>query len=613
LAQTGLFFQIFIYLVAAVCAVPLAKRCGLGSVLGYLIAGILIGPFALKLIGHIDTSVEQVSEFGVVMMLFLVGLELKPAMLWNLRVPLLCMGGLQVIVTAVVICALVMLLGFRIRASLAVGLILALSSTAIVLQSFHEKGWMTRVAGKHAVAVLLFQDIAAIPMLALMPLLASRIINVHYSAAAAWKQALLVTAAVLGIIVAGRFLLRPILRYIAASKLRESFTATALLIVIGIALAMQAVGLSPALGTFLAGVVLADSEYRHELESDIEPFKGLLLGLFFISVGVSINFDLVFQNPFLICGLVLALILIKAAVILGLNRGFKLPIRDNILLAMALAQGGEFCFVLLSYAVQQEVLTAEVGGLIKLVVALSMLLTPLIILIYAKFVEPRFLDETAQESDIEEQDNPVVIAGFGRVGQIVGRLLMANGVKTTVLDVDATYIDTLRKVGFKVFYGDVDRMSLLQKAGLDKAKLFILAIDDSELALKIAKEVRNEYPHLKILARVRGRAQAFDFINNGFVDCYRETYDTSLHMGIDALRHLGFSARQAHKAGDLFKKLDTASLHSIAPLYGKDDQAYFNQARLNRENLEKAFAADRELVKNATNHAWGDLQPKKDS
>jgi monovalent cation:proton antiporter-2 (CPA2) family protein len=604
LEHSSLLFQVFVYLLAAVCAVPLAKRLGLGSVLGYLIAGIIIGPFALKLVGHISDNMVQFSEYGVVMMLFLIGLELRPAMLWNLRVPLLLMGGVQVLSTALVIAAIVLIIGLKFKASLVVGFILALSSTAIVLQSFHEKGWLSRNAGKNAIAILLFQDIAAIPMLAFLPLLANTTLKVNYSTEAALKQALLVTAIVLGIIVVGRFLLRPVFRYIAASKLRESFTATALLIVVGIAFAMHAVGLSPALGAFLAGVVLADSEYRHELESDIEPFKGLLLGLFFISVGASINFALVLEHPMLIMGLVFALILAKGLVLFGLNRKFKMPLRDNILLAMALAQGGEFCFVLSSYAVQQQVLRVETGSILKLVVALSMLFTPLLIMLYAKFIEPRFHQKQTQESDIEEQDNPVVIAGFGRVGQIVGRLLTANGIKTTVLDVDATYIDMLRKVGFKVFYGDAERMDLLYKAGLDKAKILILAIDDSERALKIAKEVRGKYPDLKILARVRGRAQAFEFINNGFVDCYRETYDTSISMGMDALRYLGFSAHQAQRAGHLFKKLDTEALYGIASLYGRDDQSYFSEAQQNRENLEKAFAADREAMKKNSDQAW---------
>jgi monovalent cation:proton antiporter-2 (CPA2) family protein len=604
LAHVDLIDQIFIYLLATVCAVPLAKRLGLGSVLGYLIAGILIGPFAFKLVGHISDNVVHFSEFGVVMMLFLIGLELRPAVLWNLRVPILFMGGMQLIATALVICAISLLLGLKFKASIVVGLILSLSSTAIVLQCFHEKGWLNRIAGKNAVSILLFQDVAAIPMLAFLPLLANKAIKLNYSTAAAWKQALLVTAVVLGIIIAGRFLVRPIFRFIAAAKLRESFTATALLIVVGITLAMHAVGLSPALGTFLAGVVLADSEYRHELESDIEPFKGLLLGLFFISVGASINFALVWQNPWLVLSLVVGLIAVKALLMLGLNHKFRIPLRDNLLLAMALAQGGEFCFVLIAYAVDQEVLREQTGSLLKLVVALSMLFTPLLIMIYAKLIEPKFYKAQDESDAIEEQDNPVVIAGFGRVGQIVGRLLMANGVKTTVLDLDATYIDTLRKVGFKVFYGDAGRMDLLHKVGLNKAKLFIIAIDDSDQALKIAQEVRAHYPHLKILARVRGRAQAFNFINNGFEDYYRETYDTSLAMGIDALRYLGLGAHQAQKAAHLFKKLDSNSLHSIAPLYGKDEQAYFNQARLNRENLEKAFAADREFMKRNSSHAW---------
>ncbi|HEY9643770.1 MAG TPA: monovalent cation:proton antiporter-2 (CPA2) family protein, partial [Coleofasciculaceae cyanobacterium] len=498
----NLFFQAFIYLAAAVLSVPISKRLGLGSVLGYLIAGVIIGPFGLRFVGQEGEDVMHFAEFGVVMMLFLVGLELQPSLLWRLRIPILGLGGLQVAVTTLVIAGISLLFSLPWQTGLAVGMILAMSSTAIVLQTLNEKGLTKTEAGQSAFSVLLFQDIAVIPILAFLPLLAIQSASVSQTArqvvwvaaeqtadqSAAlppWQQALLVMAIVGGIIVGGRFLMRPIFRFIAATRLREMFTATALLLVIGIALAMQQVGLSPALGTFVAGVVLADNEYRHELESDIDPFKGLLLGLFFISVGASINFNLLIQQPLLILGLVIGLAIIKFAVLFALGSFFKLELSQSLLFAFALAQGGEFAFVLFSFTTQAKILPTAVASPLVAVVALSMVLTPLIMIINDKIVQPRFAAQADEREadEIDDNENPVIIAGFGRFGQIIGRLLLANGCQITVLDHSPAQIDLLRRFGWKVFYGDASRLDLLHAAGAERARLLVLAIDDRDKVL----------------------------------------------------------------------------------------------------------------------------------
>ncbi len=405
-----LFFQAFIYLMAAVLSVPISNRLGLGSVLGYLIAGAIIGPFGLHFVGEEGEDVMHFAEFGVVMMLFLVGLELQPSLLWRLRLPILGLGGLQVVITTLVVSAIALLFKLPWQTALAVGMILAMSSTAIVLQTLKEKGLSRTEAGQSAFSVLLFQDIAVIPILAFLPLLAittsaatslmpSQVVLVAVEQTAdaglpPWQQALLVMGVVGGIIVGGRFLMRPVFRLIAATRLREMFTAMSLLLVIGITLAMQQVGLSPALGTFVAGVVLADNEYRHELESDIEPFKGLLLGLFFISDGASINFNLLIQQPLLILGLVIALAIAKFSVLLALARFFKLELSQSLLFAFALAQGGEFAFVLFSFATQANVLPTAIAAPLIAVVALSMAITPLLMIVNDRFVQPRFVSLT---------------------------------------------------------------------------------------------------------------------------------------------------------------------------------------------------------------------------
>jgi CPA2 family monovalent cation:H+ antiporter-2 len=612
------FFQAVVYLGAAVVAVPVAKRLGFGSVLGYLIAGIVIGPFGLSLVGTEGQDVMHFAEFGVVMMLFLIGLELQPALLWRLRGPILGLGGLQVSITTAALTGLGVAFGLPWQMALACGMVLALSSTAIVLQTLNEKGLMKTDGGQGSFAVLLFQDIAVIPMLALLPLLATASRELAHGPGAgeshgttwveglpAWAQTLAVLGVVVAIVLVGRYLTRPVFRFIARTRLRETFTAAALLLVIGIALLMTRVGLSPALGTFLAGVVLANSEYRHELETDIEPFKGLLLGLFFIAVGASIDFNLIASKPSEVLGLVALLIVVKFVVLFVLGQVFKMGLDQNLLFAFGLAQGGEFAFVLFSFASQNGIIRPEITDTLIAVVALSMALTPLVMLFNAKVLQPRVgtREGLTREPDAVDQDNPVIIAGFGRFGHIVGRLLLANGVGATVLDVDSDQVDLLRRLGLKVFYGDASRPDLLMAAGAARAKLLVLAIDDPERTLSIVHSAKKHFPELTILARARGRANAYELVDAGVDHVYRETLDSSLRVGIDAMRLLGFRSHQAYRAARKFRRLDEDSVKELGSMR-HDRRAYINRAREMIRDLESVLRADLTGVDHQLDSAW---------
>jgi monovalent cation:proton antiporter-2 (CPA2) family protein len=494
MSAEGFLFQAFIYLAAAVISVPIAKRLGLGSVLGYLIAGVLIGPYALGFVGRGGSDVRHVAEFGVVLMLFLVGLELRPNLLWRLRGPMIGAGGLQLVATTIVFAGIAILLGLSPGVSIAIGLIFSASSTAIALQSLSERGQLPTSGGQTSFAVLLFQDLAVIPILAIIPLLATgaQASGSNSEAGNPLLKALEIIAVVAGIVLSGRFLVRPVFRFIAMARLHEILNAAALLLVVGIALAMELVGLSPALGTFLAGVVLAESEYRHELESDIEPFKGLLLGLFFISVGASIDLPLIESRPLLIALLVFGLLLGKFVVLFLIGRLTRLENSQNFTFAFALAQGGEFAFVLASFAVQAQVLNQELGNILVATVALSMVVAPFLFTLNDRVVQPRFSSKLQMRDpdEIDEKGNPVIIAGVGRFGTVVSRLLNAQRIRTTVLDIDAEQIDLVRRIGFKVFYGDATRLDLLRSAGAADAKILIIAIDDPEKSVQLAETVQ---------------------------------------------------------------------------------------------------------------------------
>ncbi|MFA9408773.1 MAG: glutathione-regulated potassium-efflux system protein KefC [Candidatus Dadabacteria bacterium] len=610
-------FQAFIYLLAAVISVPIAKRLGLGSVLGYLFAGIIIGPFVFRFVGMESESILHFAEFGVVMMLFLIGLELRPELLWRLRGPILGLGGLQVGVTTAAIFLIGYFFGFTWKISLAIGLTLALSSTAIVLQTLNEKGLIKTEAGQSSFSVLLFQDIAVIPILAILPLLAAPMLGftgntpeqishdgLSIESLPGWQEAIIVVLVIATIIVVGRFLVRYVFRFIAETRIREIFTAFALLLVIGIALSMQFIGLSAALGTFLAGVVLADSEYRHELETDIEPFKGLLLGLFFISVGASIDFNLFLQNPYFILGLVAGLIVIKLIILFILGAGFKMSRSQNFLFAFSLAQGGEFAFVLFSFATQNSVIPIPIADTLILVVALSMALTPILMIFNEKLLQPRFstLDQRP-ESDTIDEKNPVIIAGFGRFGQIIGRLLHANNIGTTVLDYKPSQIEMVRRFGYKVFYGDASRVALLHSAGAQEAKLFILAIDDKEKALEIAETIKKHFPNLQIIARSFDRRHSYELMNLGVKVIQRETFNSALELGASALKLLGFHNYQAHRAALTFKHHDEKSLVELHEHWG-DDEAFLLQTRLKNQDLLELLSSDEEEKEESMDHSW---------
>ena len=598
----GFLFNSFVFLAAAVLIVPFAKRGGLGSVLGYLIAGVAIGPFALKLITN-TTDILHFAEFGVVMMLFLIGLELEPRLLWRLRRSIVGLGGLQVVATTALIAAVALAVGQVWQTALAIGMALALSSTAIALQTLDERHLTTTPAGRSAFATLLFQDIAVIPMLAILPLLAIGGMG-HIGAAApthdgffvdlpGWAQALGTLAAVAAIVIAGRYLVRPVMDFIAASRIREIFTAFALFLVIGTALAMQSIGLSPALGTFLAGVVLAESEYRHQLESDIEPFKGLLLGLFFISVGMSIDFDVLLEQPGLVVGLVALLVALKMVVLMALGRIFKMNSGQNVVYAFVLAQGGEFAFVLLQFASVEGAMPSATAALLVVVVALSMALTPLLMIINERLIEPRLIRPNAggEPDTIEDEGNSVIVAGYGRFGQIIARMLHAQGFATTVLDHDPDQIELIRKFGYKVYYGDAARIDILRAAGAERASLFILAIDDEEVAVESTKTVKQHFPQIKVLARARNRPHAHALIKAGADVYQRETFASAVELGETALRQLGFGAYRAHRAARTFAKHDIRTLVESFGFYD-DEKRLISFSRAMQDDLEQVMQAD---------------------
>ncbi|MBY8148793.1 monovalent cation:proton antiporter-2 (CPA2) family protein [Vibrio fluvialis] len=608
--MTSYFIQAFIYLVAAVIAVPLAKRFGLGSVLGYLMAGVVIGP-VVGLVGDETSTIQHFAEFGVVMMLFLVGLELEPKMLWAMRTRLLGLGGLQVGVTTLATMGMCLLFGLTWSVALTIGLIFCLSSTAIVLQTFNEKHLNRTEGGQNAFSVLLFQDIAVIPMLAFIPLLAlPELIEQAQTAANAaaahhdeltliadlpgWAYGLVITAAIATVVVGGHYLSRPLFRFVASAGVREIFTATALMLVVGIATLMNVVGLSPALGTFLAGVVLANSEFRHELEANIEPLKGLLLGLFFITVGAGIKFDILFSHFFIIIGATLGVMLLKALVLYLLALIFRIKGSNRWLFTLSLAQAGEFGFVLLTFTQQRHVLPADLAQILSLVVALSMFLTPGLFILFDKVILPRFEQVTNErESDTIDEKGTVIIAGIGRFGQIVNRLLVANGVQTVVLDHQAVQVDNLRRIRTKAYFGDATRPDLLHTAGIEEASLLVVAIDNQESSVELVKYVKHTYPHVKVLARAFDRGHGYRLRQAGVDMAVSETYHSALEVGAAAMKTLGFHPFFVEHQKNIYKKVE--STHSDG-LYAAWNAETFGKERLDN-NYIKLFIELEERLK----------------
>ena len=586
--MTDALFLTFVFLAAGVIAVPIASALKLGSVLGYLIAGIAISPI-LSLFNVDVVSLQHFAEFGVVMMLFLVGLELEPKLLWDMRMRLLGLGGLQVGITTLAVMGVAMWLGESWSIALAIGLVFSLSSTAIVLQTFNENGLMKSDGGQAGFSVLLFQDIAVIPMLALLPLLAIPELAGHAHDAAdhgagmslvdglsALETALVTFGAVAVVVVGGSQLTPVLFRFISLARLRELFTASALALVVGIALLMSLVGLSPALGTFLAGVVLANSEYRHELESDIEPFKGLLLGLFFMTVGAGINFTLLSENLAAILGLTLALIVIKVAIIYGVARLFGLRGSNLWLVSLTLAQAGEFGFVLLSFTVANGVIPENIADQLLLIVALSMLLTPLLYIVYERLILPRYAHLNEREADAIDQKCNVIIAGHGRVGGIANRMLRGAGYKTTVIDYSSAQLEMLRAYGFEIYYGDATRPDLLHAAGIEEANLLVIAIDDKQKITEMARHVIHHHPKVHVVARAVDRHHVYDLWAVGCRDIIRDTFDSSVRMGRSALIAMGMTEDDAFQAAGIFEKVDRRFMREMADLYRPDIPSHEN-------------------------------------
>ncbi|RVT85645.1 potassium transporter [Rhodobacteraceae bacterium CCMM004] len=640
----GFLLQATIYLAAAVIAVPVAARLGLGSVLGYLAAGILIGP-VLGLVGSETEDLQHFAEFGVVMMLFLIGLELDPRALWDMRHRLIGLGGAQVVVTAALVAGGAYALGQPWTVAVAIGMIFSLSSTAIVLQTLSEKGLMQTNGGRASFSVLLTQDIAVIPMLAFLPLLAMPgLVRGHAeeehgaalapggaahaagggegeSAAAeeqvaaamsfieslpGWGVTLVTVGAVAAIILLGVFATRPVFRFIHQARLRELYTALALLIVIGIAFMMTLVGLSPALGTFLAGVVLANSEFRHELESDIEPFKGLLLGLFFITVGAGISFPTLFDAPVTLIGLTLAVMLVKGLVLYALAVIFKLDMRDRWLFTLGLAQAGEFGFVLVAFALKTSVLPGALGETLLLIVALSMLLTPLFFIAYEAISRrtPE-ADPEAPPPDEIDRTAPIIIVGIGRFGQVVNRMLQLAGLKTTVLDHDLDTIQLMRRFGFKGFFGDPTRPELLHAAGLGQAKVLVVAMDDPAKSTALVEYARRERPDLHIVARARDRIHVYELYRAGADDIVRELFDSSLRAGRYVLENMGLSDYEAAEMEKAFFRIDRGALRELAALWEPgvpvtENDAYIERAKELNKELETALVTQYDTKRTGT-------------
>lgn len=611
----NILLQASIYLGAALLVVPLAVRLGLGSVLGYLAAGILMGP-VLGLAGAEARDLQHFAEFGVVLMLFLIGLELDPKALWEMRNKLMGLGGGQVMLTTIAVALVLMALGQSWTVALVLGMLMSLSSTAIVLQTLDEKHLMRTAGGRASFSVLLTQDIAVIPMLAVIPLLALPpvqgptadlfgIMNaestgemVHgvaqplltlVQSLPGWGAAALTLAIVAGIVLAGHYLSRPIFRFVHAAKLPEMSTFISLLIVFGIAFLMMVVGLSPALGTFVAGVVLANSEFRHQIEADLKPFKGMLLGIFFMTVGVGINFAVFVREPATVLSLTLTLIAVKALVLAGLGLVFGLKGKDRWLFALGLAQGGEFGFLIVSFARSSGALPAAAGQMALLVISLSMLLTPLLFLAY-EFFSKRLAARTTQAPDLIDEQAKVIIAGIGRFGQVVNRMVRTSGVATVVIDNDPAVIETMRRFGMKSFFGDPSRPEILQAAGLADAQVLVMALDNREAAIKVVSFARRARPDLHIVARAHDRVHVYELYQAGANDIVRETFDASVRAGRYVLENVGFSEYEASQLSLAYFRLDRKAMLDLAKAWIPGMPVHLNTAY-----VERAKQLDRDL------------------
>ncbi|SDM24276.1 monovalent cation:proton antiporter-2 (CPA2) family protein [Kriegella aquimaris] len=602
--MTGsLLFQAIVFLAGAILCVSIAKRFGLSSVIGYLLAGVLIGPYVLGFIGEEGQDILHFAEFGVVMMLFLIGLEIDPRNFWNMRKSILGMGGIQVGLTMLLTYIFFSIMGFEWQVSLVIAMAVALSSTAIALQTIKEKGLMDTTFGSSAFSILLFQDIIVIFMLGALPLLSNTATdtaaNEHGSTGSLIAslplgfQTLAIILSVVLIVVAGRYLIVPLLRKVAKTSVRELLIAAAFLIVFGISFLMEFVGLSPALGAFLGGVVLSNSEFKHELESTLEPFKNLFLGLFFMAVGASINFIVIAKSPLTIGGILIAIILLKALVLFITARVFKLKMDQKLLLTFSLAQIGEFAFVLLSFAFQLKILDQETIDLMLVITALSMSLTPIIGLINERLILPKVgtKESIKRPMDHIAKSHKIILVGFGHFGSTVGRFLRSHGVEATILDQDSNRVDFLRKMGFEVYYGDATRIDLLESAGIAEAKILICAIDNPNITKEVTKLVKEKYPHVELMVRAKNRYDAYDLLNLGIENIYRETLDTSLSLAKDVLSKMGFRKYTLNRQVQNFIKYDEESIRRLAKEPKRGDE-YIFKARKELEEQEKLLEDD---------------------
>ncbi|PJZ56290.1 monovalent cation:proton antiporter-2 (CPA2) family protein [Leptospira barantonii] len=586
----NLLITLIVFLSAAVISVPLFKRIGLGSVVGYLIGGTIIGPWGIGLITDVD-SILHLSEFGVVLLLFLIGLELKPQRLWILRRPVFGLGGLQVVLTSLVFFVALSFLGLEKSQAIVISISISLSSTAFALQVLGEKNELNTAHGRSAFAILLFQDLAVIPIMAMLPFLAESAADP--GSQGGMKQILFAVGTILAVILAGRFLARPLFRLVASTGNHEIFTALSLLIVIGVSLLMDQVGLSMALGSFLGGVILADSEYRHELESNLEPFKGLLLGLFFLAVGMSINLGEVLKDPILVLVFALTLMFVKASILYLLGRISKHNEEASLNLSVTISQGGEFAFVILGVGVSLSILPRERADLVIAVVTLSMGLTPILGIAKDKIADLIFKKEEEQEDDEIEEQNRVIVAGFGRFGQIIARMLFVHRIGFTALEHNPDQVNLARKFGYKIYYGDASKLSLLRSAGAEHADLFILAVQDIEVSIKVAELIKKHFPNLTIIARARNREHVFKLMELGVKIIRRDTFASALELAGETLSRLGFMDSEVEQKVKKFRAHDELTLKGQFQI--RNDEKEFIQFSKNAmRQLEAAFEADRE-------------------
>lgn len=602
--MTGsILFEAIVFLLGAIICVSIAKRLGLSSVLGYLIAGVLIGPYVLGFIGKEGEDILHFAEFGVVMMLFLIGLEIEPKNFWKMRKTILGMGGIQVAGTMLLSYFLFILVGFDWKVALTFSMAVALSSTAIALQTIKEKGLLNTTFGASSFSILLFQDIIVIFMLGALPLLANTdkpaVENSGEHANLLQNlplglQTLAILVSVVTIVVAGRYLIVPLLRKVAKTGVRELLIAAALLIVFGISFLMELVGLSPALGAFLGGVVLSNSEFKHELESTLEPFKNLLLGLFFMAVGASINFIVIAKSPLIVGGILVAVIFLKGLVLFITGSAFKLKLNQNLLLTCSLAQIGEFAFVLLSFAFSLNIIEQDQMDIMLVVTALTMTVTPVIGIINERVLLPRLgtKESIKRPMDHIAKSQKVILVGFGHFGSTIGRFLRTHGVEATILDHDANRVDFLRKMGFEVYYGDATRTDLLESAGIAEANILICAMDNPEVIKELAKTVKSKYPKVKLMVRAKNRYAAYEFLNMDIDHIYRESLETSLKLASEVLSQMGFRRYTLQRQVQNFIKYDEDSLRRLAKEKKIGDENYIFKARKELEQQEKLLERD---------------------